>query len=551
MKKVFSILLCAIMLLTAAASFAEDGTFTGTADGYGGEIVAEVTVEGGKITGLTLTGEKETPAIGGAALDPLKEAILSAGTVDGVDAVAGATWTSKGVFAAVKNALGATEETAEAAAGEAATVSALTHGIGVVVTPRLGPGKDDQEVPVYSFNVIMAYVVADADNRIVDLEVDILEVITPNHDGAEDNYLAGWPGSVYNDDSDGDGKVDGTFEQTPENFTEKLVTWKTKRQQGSAYKMNSGTWEQEMDIFERYFKGWNAEEIQAFFAKHCSDRNGRVIFAGSTNEQDLAKWNGLTPEEQAEVDALSGATMSLSDAHGDLIGAIAKALGNQTPVTAASPIACLGLGKVVTPRLGPGKDDQDVPVYSFNVVIAGALFDAEGKIVAVKEDILEIITPNHDGAEDNMFIGWPGQQYNTDDDGDGKVDGIAEQTPETFTATLPAYRTKRDLGNLYKMNSGTWTQEMDIFEAFFAGKTLEEIQAFYAKHSSDRNGRIIFAGNTNEQDLAKWNGLTPEEQAEVDALSGATMSLNDAHGDLLGALQTAFEAVKPCEINIE
>ena len=549
MKRALSVLLCVIMVMTTAVVFAEDGAFTGTADGYGGPITAEVTVEGGKITALTLTGEQETPGIGAAALPVLTEAILAAGGVDGVDGVSGATWTSKGVFAAVNNALGAEEE---AAAEETAAVSTsgLTHGLGVVVTPRLGPGKDDQEVPVYSFNVVMAYVVADAGGRIVDLEVDILEIINPNHDGAEDNYLAGWPGSTWNEDKDADGKVDGVFEQNDENFVAGMAGWKTKRQLGSAYKMNSGTWEQEMDIYEGFFRGMTVEEITAFAAKHCSDRNGRPIFAGTTNEQDLEKWNALTPEEQAEVDAITGATMSLSDAHGDLLGAIANAMANQVPVAAAD-VAGVGLGVVVTPRLGPGKDDQDVPVYSFNVVMAGALFDAEGAVVAAREDILEIITPNHDGAEDNVFIGWPGQQYNSDDDGDGKVDGIAEQTPETFTSMLPAFRTKRALGSAYKMNSGTWEQEMDIFEGFFAGMTVEEIRAFHTRYGSDRNGRFIFPGSTNEQDLAKWNALTEEEQGAVDALTGATMSLTDAHGDLLGALEAAWKAVKPCAITVE
>ena len=548
MKKVLALVMCAVMLAFSLVTLAEDGAFTGEADGFLGPITAEVTVKDGKITDLVLTGEKETPEIGGTALEALKEAILAAGSVDGIDAVAGATWTSNGAFSAIKQAMGI-EEAKEENAAASASAASISHGLGVVVTPRLGPGKDDQEVPVYSFNVVMAYAVTDSEQKIVELDVDILEIITPNHDGAEDNFLAGWPGAVYNDDSDGDGKVDGTFEQTPENFTENLPAWKTKRQLGSAYKMNSGTWAQEMDIFEAFFKGMNAEELQAFCEKHCSERNGRVIFEGNTNEQDLAKWNALSDEEKAEVDALTGATMSLTDAHGNILGAVLKALENQTPVDAAH-VASIGLGTVVTPRLGPGKDDQEVPVYSFNVVIAGGLFDADGKIAAVREDILEIITPNHDGAEDNVFIGWPGQQYNNDADGDGKVDGVAEQTEETFVSMLGTFRTKRELGSLYKMNSGTWAQEMDIFEAFFAGKTAEEIKAFYEKHASDRNGRVIFEGNTNEQDLAKWNALTAEEKAEVDALTGATMSLTDAHGNLLAALEAAWNAAVPSEIVI-
>lgn len=89
-----------------AAGGQETVTKTGEGEGYGGTITAEVVLAGDKIVGLTLTGEDETPAIGGAAMEPLKEAILTAGTVEGVDTVSGATWTSNGVLDAVKNAMG-------------------------------------------------------------------------------------------------------------------------------------------------------------------------------------------------------------------------------------------------------------------------------------------------------------------------------------------------------------------------------------------------------------------------------------------------------------
>ncbi len=74
---------------------------TGQGEGYGGPITAEVTLDGDKIVDLKLTGDQETPGIGADALEPLKKAILEKGGLDGVDAVAGATWTSNGVFEAV------------------------------------------------------------------------------------------------------------------------------------------------------------------------------------------------------------------------------------------------------------------------------------------------------------------------------------------------------------------------------------------------------------------------------------------------------------------
>ena len=81
-----------------------DGTYTGTATGFGGEVKAVVTVSGGKITACTLEGAGETPAIGGAALPKLQEQVLAAGSAD-IDGVSGATMTSNGVKTAVAAAL--------------------------------------------------------------------------------------------------------------------------------------------------------------------------------------------------------------------------------------------------------------------------------------------------------------------------------------------------------------------------------------------------------------------------------------------------------------
>ncbi len=90
------------------------GTFTGTGSGFGGEVKAVITVEGGKITACTLTGEGETPAIGGAALPKLAEQVKAAGS-DKIDGVSGATVTSNAVKAAVAAALSqATGSTAAA-----------------------------------------------------------------------------------------------------------------------------------------------------------------------------------------------------------------------------------------------------------------------------------------------------------------------------------------------------------------------------------------------------------------------------------------------------
>ena len=545
------VLALAMLAVMAASCMAE--VLTGEAEGFGGPIKAELTVEDGKIVGLMLTGADETPAIGGVAMETLQQAIVAAGSHVDVEAVSGATWTSKGVFAAIDNALGIEEAPAQAETVEAVTASGLSHGIGVVSTPRLGPGKDAEGVGVYSFNEVIAYVIVDSDKRIVDLEVDIMEIITPNHDESNDgdNFMAGWPGQSYNSDAEGDGVIEGQLEETEEIFTAELLSWQSKRQKGSGYKMNSGTWEDEMNIFESFFKGKTVEEINAWFEKHCSGLNGRPLTAASTKEDDVAKYSALTDEEKAVNDAVSGATMSVRDPHGDILGAIEKAVANAVPMRQKKDIAKVGLGVTVMPRLGPGKDDQDVPCYSFNIAAAGVCYDAEGKVVDLYADVMEIITPNHDGADDNAFTGWPGQSYNADVDADGKVDEVWEQTEDSFVAQVTEFKTKRDLGSKYKMKSGTWTDEMTAYEGAMLGKTTEEISAWVAACFSDVNGRSLHGTSDKEADVAKYAAMTDAQKAEMDAISGATMALRDGHGDILGAIEQADAVAKAAAITVE
>ena len=118
---------------TAAAAEAAPKTEvkTGEGKGYGGPITAEVTLEGDRIVDLKLTGDKETPGIGADALEPLREAILEKGGLDGVDMVVGATWTSNGVFEAVGTALGIVPESTEGDVQKEVGATGLSHGVGL------------------------------------------------------------------------------------------------------------------------------------------------------------------------------------------------------------------------------------------------------------------------------------------------------------------------------------------------------------------------------------------------------------------------------------
>ena len=81
-----------------------DGTYTGTGEGYGGEITVSVTVSGGQITAIEIvSASDETPAYLSKATGVIEK--ILARQVPGVDAVAGATFSSEGIMQAVENAL--------------------------------------------------------------------------------------------------------------------------------------------------------------------------------------------------------------------------------------------------------------------------------------------------------------------------------------------------------------------------------------------------------------------------------------------------------------
>ncbi len=82
-----------------------DGTYTGDGKGMGGSVPVTVTVEGGAITSVEVGDNSETDGIGTKAISELPGAIVAANGTEGVDAVSGATVTSKAILSAVDAAL--------------------------------------------------------------------------------------------------------------------------------------------------------------------------------------------------------------------------------------------------------------------------------------------------------------------------------------------------------------------------------------------------------------------------------------------------------------
>ena len=550
-----------VACVNAASKYVQEagaaGVLTGTADGFGGPITVSVTMDGDTITAVEVVSNSETPEIAGAALEQIPAAIVAANSPD-VDVVSGATYTSNGIINAVKNAISGTSPEPEPEATPEPTQAAQTaaeayQGFGLSNTVRMGPGSDDTGTPVYSINQVFANVVFDGEGKILSIYVDQLEYATPNYDGASMPHFSGWPGQGgYNNDSNHDAVVDGTTPDTEEQFTEEVAGWITKRDRGDDYVMGTGTWHEQMDAFQRLFVGMTVDEVEEWFAKYCSDANGRPLKESSSGEGDAEKYAALTDDEKAMLaDVTSSATMSLNDSHGDILSAIRKAYENRVPLGAMTATG-MGLGLSNTVRMGPGSDDTGTPVYSINQVFANTLFDSEGRIVAIYVDQLEYATPNYDGAEMPHFSGWPGQGgYNNDSNHDAVVDGTTPDTEEQFTEEVAGWVTKRDRGETYVMGTGTWSEQMDAFQKLFVGKTVDEVEEWFAKYCSDANGRPLKESSSGEGDAEKYAALTDDEKAMLaDVTSSATMSLNDSHGDILSAIRASFDNMVPVDLTL-
>lgn len=119
------------------------GTYTGTAKGLNGDIVAHVTVSADKIEGITFDEHKESIGISDPAFDKLPNLILEHQSV-AVDAIAGCTVSSNGVLEAVKMALleaGASEaDITKTVAAESKEKESYEYEADVVIVGAGGAG---------------------------------------------------------------------------------------------------------------------------------------------------------------------------------------------------------------------------------------------------------------------------------------------------------------------------------------------------------------------------------------------------------------------------
>lgn len=149
MKKMVALALAGAMALSLAACGPKEkpqesqnagiytpGTYEASAQGYGGTVTVAITVDANSITDVKITGDQETPAVGGAALPDLEAQVKEKGAE--IDGVAGASMTTK----AVKEAAAAAIAAAKGEKGEEGPAAAVADGTYTGKAPSFGVMKE-------------------------------------------------------------------------------------------------------------------------------------------------------------------------------------------------------------------------------------------------------------------------------------------------------------------------------------------------------------------------------------------------------------------------
>lgn len=240
--------------------------------------------------------------------------------------------------------------------------------------------------------------------------------------------------------------------------------------------------------------------------------------------------DAIVQADSVDVDSVSGATIT-SEA---IKEAVSQALGlggviqqvipmNGSDAAEATSLNILrGAGMASSGRVGPGKDAEGGQVYSMNIVFAAGEFEEDGVIRSMKVDQLEVVTPNLGGG--SAFSGFPSSVGDED----------------RFMKEVSDWTTKGAMGDAYMLTSGSWRQQMDAYERAMVGKTVKEVKDWYASRQGGGT-----ASETQTTDASDAGAAQPmNDMADVphlDAASSATMALEGEYGNILLAIERAWE----------
>ena len=118
----------------------KDGTYTGTGKGYSGTITLTAKIKKGVIKSLEVE-HTDTPMFFKKAWEVLENEIIQNQSVDGIDTVSGATYSSKGILNAMKDILKQAEK------GTTKVTPTPTPEVTVTPTPEATPTPEEPPTP--------------------------------------------------------------------------------------------------------------------------------------------------------------------------------------------------------------------------------------------------------------------------------------------------------------------------------------------------------------------------------------------------------------------
>jgi len=95
---------CAVLSAQGGGMAGGEDVYEGTGQGYRGSVVVRVRLSGGSITEIVIVDSAEDRFVGGTAIEELIDTVIEYNTTD-IDAISGATESSRGFLEAVDNAI--------------------------------------------------------------------------------------------------------------------------------------------------------------------------------------------------------------------------------------------------------------------------------------------------------------------------------------------------------------------------------------------------------------------------------------------------------------
>ncbi len=141
---VLSVVLGIVLSLYLRSTFGSPvagDVYAATANGFAGPIDFEVVVNSGKVMSVSADFSGETAGLGQDAGPKMIDAIVKAGTTEGVDMVSGSTLTSKAVVDAVNDCLAQAGTGASSASGEVYTSTQKGFGEPIDFEVSIDNGK--------------------------------------------------------------------------------------------------------------------------------------------------------------------------------------------------------------------------------------------------------------------------------------------------------------------------------------------------------------------------------------------------------------------------